>query len=120
VLPTSSEDVAKTFRESVDFAGLLQNGVLSRELSADTHAEAEQPSGETGETDEAPPEDRNSDLGAGSFSSAIPIGMQRYTIPLDTNGRLASIDIPLPVAAADLRKVKKWAEYMSSLSEDEE
>lgn len=121
VFSNSSNDVAAIFRESVEFAGLLQNGVLSRGSTHDAATEtasdrvdAEEVAGSRGG------ETQGSDSGARSESVAVPAGMQRYTIPLDTNGRVASIDIPLPVAAGDLRKVRKWAEYMASLSEDDE
>jgi hypothetical protein len=123
ILPASSEDVARIFRESVDFAGLLRNGVLhselddSRPITAFDAEEVEAPSAATDSGREAERITPRATENSGSV--AVPSGSQRYTIPLDKHGRLATIDIPIPVSSSDLRRIGRWAEFMTDMSEEE-
>ncbi|MDF1504392.1 hypothetical protein [Roseisolibacter sp. H3M3-2] len=118
----TSEDVARIFRESVEFAGLLRHGILHTEpepaestalvaVSASSTASqaplANAPVAVAPSTVDGPPP-----------VSPVGAGTQRYTIPLDSQGRLATIDIPLPVAPGDLRRVAKWAQFMLSLEDE--
>jgi hypothetical protein len=118
VLANSSEEVAKTFRESVDFAGLLRNGVLYEEL---------EPSGPVGDKDATVRVD--DDLPEPAPSRAVgatvaaqhspPVGAQAYTIALDRQGRVATIYIPLPVLGSDLKRIERWATFMAEMAEDD-
>jgi hypothetical protein len=114
VLPNYGEEVARTFRESVEHAGLLRNGVLHttlNELSGDLDIGAANSSQaaatQAGQADQT------------SIVRDLKIVSQRYTIPLDRSGRVATIDVPVPVSSEDLRRIKAWAEYMMTMAEIE-
>ncbi|HEY0972099.1 MAG TPA: hypothetical protein VGE02_14120 [Gemmatimonadales bacterium] len=124
----TAEDVAKIFRESVEAAGLLRNGILHTELDPvesgpspsdgehpiDVQAAVGVPASNPAPVVAATPQDSKA-------SAAAPAsGTQRYTIPLDNQGRLATIDIPVPVASSDLRRISRWAQFMLSLDEDDQ
>jgi hypothetical protein len=135
VLPGSSDEVARIFRETVEYAGLLRNGVLHSEVEVITQADdtLDVDGDNGGEEDIHPTEDGPSNEGGGQTPSPapytparppaarapVPEGTQRYTIPLDMHGRLATIDIPLPVAPSDMSRIKRWAVFMAELSDEE-
>lgn len=122
VLPSSSEEVAKVFRDSMTDAGLLRNGVLHAELEAGGES-VDESSASAGLTESAEgvegaeePSRVDSPTPRGGEAAAKPGGgIQRYTIPLDRMGRIASIDIPLPVGVGDLARIKAWADYMLAM-----
>jgi hypothetical protein len=122
VLASSSEEIVRTFRESVEFAGLLRNGILHTALEpAETHSSSEVPPSSDGMSAEV--EDQQAGPGPPTnhpTAARPPVGGQRYTIPLDRQGRLATIEIPLPVSSSDLRRVSRWAEFMLTMSEEDE
>ncbi len=120
VHPSAAETAAATFRETVEYAGLLRNGVL--------YAEAEEP---------PPASDGNSDVARSQHDSSgrnargTADGSNRrdqtgvgnapgFTIPLDNSGRMATIHIPLPVSTRDLKKIGAWLNYMNAVMDDEE
>jgi hypothetical protein len=126
VFHTSTDDAAKAFRESMEFSGLLSNGVLL-EAPAENTAPPASGRGEGNATSEAGSKDdaesHLSSQGAGSASprgGAPKEGTQRYSIALGGDGRVALIDIPVPVSPQDLRKIEKWATYMKSVLEEDE
>jgi hypothetical protein len=133
VLPGSSDEVARIFRETVEYAGLLRNGVLHAELD-DASRPKETEEEEVGEQDAEGVQPRDINAGDGVAGqnplapsqppdvraaprAPVPEGTQRYTIPLDMHGRVATIDIPLPVAPSDMGRIKRWAEFMAELSD---
>jgi hypothetical protein len=122
ILPQSSEDVARTFRETQEFAGLLRNGILlsepegahavDRDLAQPTSLSA---GGANGVQVEVQSESRpqfEPNAGDGRHR-------QRYTIPLDKRGTLASVELPVPVRERDLKKVSAWLTYMTNVIGDE-
>ncbi len=123
VLPTSSEDVARFFRESVEFAGLLRNGVLHSEL--DESRPLTSSNSEDEDSSATPPDTVRQDERVTPRPSEntggvdLKVGSQRYTIPLDRHGRLATIDIPIPVSSSDLRRIGRWAEFMIDISDED-
>jgi hypothetical protein len=135
VLPSSSDAAARTFRETVEYAGLLRNGVLHQDLDEPAQPvepeEVEDEDEGEGETEGVLPRDtppsgsaveqipRVVPHTAAIARAPVPDGTQRYTIPLDMHGRLATIDIPLPVAPSDMSRIKRWAEFMAELSNEQ-
>jgi hypothetical protein len=116
VFAGSAANAARAFRETVEFAGLLRNGVLYTKPLADSK------------------EDRGAEgslVGSGASkvetaqsSTVLPPatakeGTQRYTIPLDHAGRLADIQVPIPVTKRDLRKIAAWVKYATENFFDE-
>lgn len=125
ILPQSSEEVARTFRESQEYAGLLRNGIL--------HPEPEIPGGRGTDVLEvtssaATPASQGSSTPDGAATTPTQLetstgdgrSRQRYTIPLDKRGTLAAVELPVPVRDRDLRKLSAWISYMRSVIEDEE
>lgn len=113
VLPNSSEKVAEIFRSSAAFAGMLRNGVLQ------TEPEPAEPSIPHSQAvpDSRPSESQPTAAPAVLRVTQTPVsGAQRYTIPLDAQGRLATIDLPVPLSASDLRRVVLWANFMAAVS----
>jgi hypothetical protein len=104
----SAESVADTFRASMEYAGLLSNGVLSEEIRPALESANTPDSKESGAR-----QPHNEPLSDGLESTKAEL--QRYTIALDGAGRVARIEIPLPVTATDLRRVERWAQYMGEI-----
>ena len=123
VLPTTSEEVAKIFRETVTDAALLRNGVLHTSVEDGSAGEDTSPALEKadGVSDEEE---------AGSVDDGRPLQPQRrrrdatsdesvrHTIPLDpASERVAMIEIPRPLAKSDMARIRAWANYIGSLDE---
>jgi hypothetical protein len=121
VFAGSSEAAARTFRETMEYAALLRHGVLYEEpeVAAATNPMHREHIGGIVE--------QGSDAGtpvqvAGGAAAAIALSgtTQAYTIPLDNSGRLATIQIPIPVKTRDLKKIRAWVDYMSSVVDEED
>jgi hypothetical protein len=110
VLPKSSEEVAQTFRATMEYAGLLRNGILYSEPQPSSATPANGPDS----TEQMP------DVKVTARILPKNEGTQRYTIPLGKDGRLAVIDLPVPVSAADLSRVRAWVEFMIMVTVDEQ
>lgn len=109
----SGEQVAAVFKDSAEFAGLLRNGVLSSTPEADpepTPAISAEPRRDASRAEALP-------LPA---PAAQAPGAQRYTVALDGAGRVAQIDLPVPVRARDLTALVGWLNYMRLVAEQEE
>lgn len=116
-----AEQAASTFRESVEFAGLLRNGVLYSAPESD-----EPPASDTGaalQSRTTAPES------AGQLVNRVAMGggegapgnVMTYTIALDPRTtRAATISMPVPITARDLRNVEAWVTYMKMAMLDEE
>jgi hypothetical protein len=122
ILPQSSDEVARTFRETQEFAGFLRNGILLSEplpatpnLEIGQAAEVTQPVVATRVGTEV----RSDEKLSGEL--LVPSGKrsQRYTIPLDKSGGLATVELPVPVRERDLTKVGAWLTYMATVIGDE-
>ncbi len=116
-----AEQAATTFRESVEFAGLLRNGVLYSSLESDDPAATGNnaaPASRTTAPESAGQVPKRVTEGAGEGPSA---DVMTYTIALDPRTtRVASISMPVPVTARDLRNVEAWVTYMKMAMLDEE
>lgn len=118
---SGSEAAANTFRESVEFAGLLKNGVLSSEVAVESRKDSER------EPDKAEP---GPGAAVGGSNAAVPKGdtptidapeTAHFTISLDPRkGRVAKIAMPIPVTTRDLKNVEAWVAYMKLTMHDEE
>ena len=124
ILPQTSEDVSRTFRETMEFAGLLRNGLLLTEAeflaarTVDGQAHGMPPNLTT--TTEFGLDAREGD---GRRSGALAQGqryLQTYTIPLDSQGSLATVEMPIPLTERNLRKIGAWVTYMLSVVQDQE
>lgn len=123
-----AEAAARTFRESMEFAGLLRNGILHTSLSevdSDEERSGTKPLNSRDDLVEKSP--LGGPLGRSTPSShatlptpPTPPGTSGFTIPLDNAGRMATIYVPLPLTARDIKKLAAWVSYMSSILEDEE
>lgn len=103
----SAESVAGTFRESATFAGLLNNGVL----------------GEAVATVQLPPDSSSQSQPANSDGSMRPkekaaAGTSRFAIPLSKK-RVGSLELPLPLSAADLERIRGWLDLMAEVLTEE-
>jgi hypothetical protein len=121
VFPGSAENAARSFRETVEFAGLLRNGVLYGDAGVEVDPALSMservvtPGSETRT-------DPSSRVASGTPSTVEKklAGTQGYTVPLDQTGRVATITIPIPVTRRDLRKIGAWITYASDNVFDEE
>lgn len=121
VSPTGAEAAAKTFRETMEFAGLLRNGVLVAESQSSPPEESGTKGGpvttptSSGAGDSQTLNDRTG-IGEGGSSDAAT-----FTISLDPRtGRMAKITMPVPVTSRDLRNVEAWVNYMKLTMHDDE
>jgi hypothetical protein len=116
VAPKNSADVDRLFRESVEYAGLLRNGILH---SDPKHEDDQKGNG----VDESPPEsDSSSETPAPEMSSpavtssnnSVQAGHDRYAIPLKQK-RTAVIHLSRPVHQDDLERIKNWIDLMADV-----
>jgi len=126
VFAASAEPAARAFRETMEYAGLLRNGVLYAEPRDESPPDLLTP--DNSSPDLSGSRDSKTDgsaqaiprlLSAPVRSGAPSDTTQGYTIPLDANGRVASIHIPLPLTGRDLRKIGAWVSFMSSVVAEE-
>jgi hypothetical protein len=117
IFPSVAEAAAKTFRESMEFAGLLQNGVLCADVDLE----------ETSRRDAAETDSKEQTISRPEGPSTAPVSQHPFsdtppgfTIPLDNVGRMATMQIPLPVTKRDVRKIAAWLSYMSAIVEEDE
>jgi len=107
VSPGNAKEVAKVFRETLESAGLLQHGVLYARPLDETRRE--EPGADTLGA-------QGQDTGArtgGSEEGVIEVTSARsgFTIPL-SGARVAVLSLPVPVAAADIERIKGWIDLM--------
>lgn len=114
----AAESASKTFRETMEFAGLLRNGVLHEETESTTSSPAPQDGDGTAGTGSASDPGAPQPEGREDPVNAVT-GVQKYTIALDGSGRVARIEIAIPVSAMDLRRVERWAKYMEEIVGEE-
>jgi hypothetical protein len=124
ILPQSSEEVARTFRETQEFAGLLRNGILLSEAEgAATGGGDLAPSGTSlsasASVARQPLEVRGEAKSKGEINAGNGRPFQRFSIPIDKQGTLASVELPVPVRERDLKKVSAWLAYMTNVIGDE-
>jgi len=119
VFPGSAANAARAFRETVEFAGLLRNGVLYSEPTKQDKPDSGPASGTVGTNNSAMRSTASADAQSETPTSNVRAGTQRYTIPLDHTGRLADIQVPIPVTKRDLRKIAAWVRYATDNFFDE-
>ncbi|MEM7755668.1 MAG: hypothetical protein AAF297_08540 [Planctomycetota bacterium] len=122
VARANTRDVAKKFRATAEFAGLLQNGVLATEpLLPDAASEDDESEQETDELsfdggDTRLPRDI-SDVASPPAQPDVR-GENAYAIPL-SRGRKASLSIPRPIDDRDINRIVQWLDLMQDvLTED--
>ncbi|MEL7484328.1 MAG: hypothetical protein AAFN41_08225 [Planctomycetota bacterium] len=114
VAPKNSNDVDQAIRETLEFAGLLRNGVVY-----------DQPTQESGSRQHPTGADDEADVGVGDSSVfARPTdveprttdrnGGSSYAIPL-TRSRNATLTVPRPVQSTDLQRIKNWIDLMEDV-----
>ncbi len=113
VLSQTADEVARLFRETAEFAGLLRNGVLHTELLADPSAAGDSAPSESSDPRPNTAADESSQAGP-------PAGVQRYSVPLDKSGRVAMVELPLPLLVRDVERMISWLNYMMTITADEE
>jgi len=110
VLPQSGDSVAQTFKDTVEFAGLLPNGILM--VQPATAASREEVSSQPHLGSAPTP---------GPGARSVPSdAAQRYIVALDARGRFATIELPLPVRQRDLTALENWLSFMRPLAEEAE
>jgi len=124
VAPKQADEFAERFRNSMEFAGLLRNGVLHSELPdsafAGKSARGEQVD-EIGDSNVGEPvvHDRSEAASRVGVPAVSLERTQEYTIPLGRDGKLAIIQLPVPVHEGYLKRIEAWAGYMRSVLEDD-
>ncbi len=113
VAASVADAAAKTFRETAEFAGLLQNGILKSsaairgvEAINSENTDVEKPAGEGAPLRE--------------IRVAASASEQDYTVALDGTGRIANIRLPVPVTTKDIRRIRAWTDYMTAVLGDTE
>lgn len=109
----ASEDAAKGLRETVEFAGLLRNGILydTVDVGSEAPANPSRPSREETPRDPAAAEKPDETVEATSTGT--------YSIALGGDGRNAKIVLPLPITPRDLKLLRSWVEYMTVATAEE-
>lgn len=129
VFHKSAEAAAATLRETMEHAGIVRNGVLLEEMddqqagaSQPVDAEGPGPHDAHGSEDHGLPTSTSSPAGHKPEPRVAKPGGgdQRYVVALGGDGRMALIDLPLPVTPKDLRRVRLWVDYMESVVAEEE
>jgi hypothetical protein len=115
VLPQTSEEAARLFRESMEFAGLLRNGILLSEPEAISGSAAPN----AGEMLALSPTSTGPTTQVLERKSSDGIPRQRYTIPLDKAGSVAAVELPIPIRERDLKKILAWLNYMVTVLDDD-
>jgi hypothetical protein len=111
----AADAATKTFRQTMEFAGLLRNGVLFEDL-ADSPDEPSMATHATEVPTAAPPQAVRMGHPIEPRPQAPTVAPNSFTIPLDAEGRIARIELPLPVTDVDLDRVQAWATYMRSVA----
>ena len=112
-----ADDVAEIFRSSVDFVGLLRNGILHKD---------------PGTNSSDPPPDHNSNKEQqlntvvtrgsaptyiGTTTTGTALGSRQYQIPL-RRSEVAVLSLPSHVEQRDLERIKQWIDLMEDALTD--
>lgn len=110
----SAAKAAAVFRESVEFAGLLRNGVLFESAESEIPSQPPlAPKGVSSREDSFAPRSESVGARRSAESGVLSDSNQgEFTIPLDARGRVAAIRMPLPLSAQDVRRIIAWAKFM--------
>ena len=107
----SAESVADTFRATMEFAGLLQHGVLYKQLPDASTVEEKG----LGVPSDLPVSVSRSKEGDPAPKTVRGIAQgEQYTIPLSRE-RVAVFHLPLPLTKADLTRIKGWFDLMGEV-----
>ena len=111
VLEKSRDRTANNFRESMEYAEILRNGILH-----DSPATQDK-SDDISLPNDAPPQHQEPIQSQAPSAPLTPKGAdhQHHTIPLGLDGRMASIDLPTPTSARDLERIIAWAQFMKEM-----
>ncbi len=113
IMPQQTQEVATDFRKTVEYAGLLRNGVLHNSAAEVQSATTDSASA----VDLAPvasPASSAHQVPEFARPASIVAQSSSYTIPL-TKGRVGVLQLPVPVALSDVDRLKKWLDLMSEV-----
>jgi hypothetical protein len=112
VHPEKASEVVEVFQATMQFAGLLRQGVLHSTIaSPPTSAEPTEPSAAPGSI--APPAPRD----GVSVQSESAGALMAYRVPL-SHRRSAVLRLPTPLEPADIQRIKQWLDLMSDALTD--
>jgi len=120
ILADNATEVARLFRQSMEFCSLLRNGILYITPTSTTV------DGATSNAGSAKTDDLRSQVGplVGSAvtnadsGTAISAVYQEYAIPLSKK-RTAILRIPSPLADSDLQRITKWLAFFADMVADD-
>lgn len=109
----NAADIAKIFKQTMEFCGLLRHGVLYAALAETGNGETRSDIESATKPEETRPK---ADAGTGQTSTGIaPVGShQDYAIPL-TKKRSAVLRLPLPLDESDVTRIKGWLDLMKDV-----
>jgi len=114
IAPANASDVASCFRQSMEFAGLLRHGILYSKPPAATSDSEDPPDGASQIDDESSLSSEVSRVRSGPVDRSTG-----FSIPL-TSGRVATLELPRPLAESDFRRIIGWLELMKDVLTGEE
>jgi hypothetical protein len=129
VFHTSAEAAAATLRETMEFAGMVRNGVLLEQADEEAPPAPPPHPGEGNDTPDTEPRKGRAAADPTTAHPGTPTGTspqgegngdRRYVVALGGDGRMALIDLPIPVTQKDLRRVRLWVDYMESVVAEED
>ena len=113
VIHDNAEDVAKTFRQSMEFCGLLRHGVLHSQLSEPGNSDSESSYNQkNNESNSVTSSERANTKKQTHIASHDDL--QEYAIPL-TKKRCAILQMPLPLEESDVDRIKGWLDLMKDV-----
>jgi len=119
LLPQSSEEAAKIFKETAAFAGLLRNGVLYDEPALVDEAAplpGDRRDGGDQERHEPPMSESGSQVEKPMREALDKAdGRRIYTVPLDIDGAVGRLDLPVPLLAEHIEQLESWTKQMLSM-----
>lgn len=113
IVAKQSEDAAKLFIRSAEYAGLLRNGILSSPAEAGAGPKP----GPTMKADASPPPDKVT--GDSSQSTQAVSTNAGFSIPL-SKGRSATLHVPRSLADSDVHRIIQWIELMREVLIEED
>jgi hypothetical protein len=131
VQSSSSEQLVSVFKETAEAAGLLRNGILYDALpdeprilepSAAESAGASAVAGVGSNATDGPQRAATTSQPARLDASTAVFSQETraYSIPLDLDGRIATVVLPVPVLTRDLTQIMGWLKLMYAVAGNDE
>ena len=105
----AAAEVVNLFRKTVEFAGLLHNGVLSPALGDQTSPQEMGEGREQGAQHEGKPF-----VQPPSHPQQMPEGTRSFNVPVSGN-LSATLLLPIGIGQEDLERIKKWIDLMADV-----